>query len=125
MGTAATATKTHGLATIQGLGHMAIYELVLDTTDGSGLMTVDLTADFKYVYSVSLGGQDASLGYFIDVQKPAYDTAIDATNIVLGFYEAGADAAVLDLVATTDFGTIMDGLTLTVVGVKADVTSWA
>lgn len=125
MGTAATATKTHGLSAVEGLGHMGIFELVLDTTDTDGTMTVDLTSHFKYVYSVKISGQDASLGYFIDVQKPAYDTALTSTNLKLGFYEAGADAAVLDFVASTDFGTIMDGLTIEVVGAKADVSSWA
>ena len=44
-----------------------------------------------------------SNGYYVDVQKIAYTTDITSTNIKLGFYEAGADAAVLDAVANYGF----------------------
>jgi len=124
MGTAATPTKTAGL-TAGPLGYEAEYTLVLDTTDASGLMTVDLTDDFSYIRTAVIGGTLASTGYFVDVQKPAVGTALTSTNLVLGFYEAGADGAVLDAVASTDFEAVITGLTLHVVGKRSIVSSWA
>jgi len=125
MGTAATATKRQGLSRTAGLGFEAIYEIVFDATDAAGETTVDLTADFKYVYGVEILGSDATLGYVVEVEKPAYDTALTSTNLKLGVYEAGADAAALDAVASTDLSTVILGLTIRVIGAKADVSSWA
>lgn len=124
MATTATATKTHGLAAVQGLGHEGIFELVLDTTDANGELSCDLTSYFSYVFAVSVEAQDATDGYYIQIEKPAYNTALTSTNLKIGIYEAGADAAPLDALASTDVSGIT-GLTIRVIGKKAAVTSWA
>jgi len=126
MGTAATATLVKGPKT-GPLGDEAIFTLALDTTDASGLMTVDLTTYFGYVHTVEIGGELAATanGYVVKVNKPASATALTSTNLILGFYEAGADGAELDLVASTDFAALITGLTLRVVGKPALVSSWA
>ncbi|MCP4674254.1 MAG: hypothetical protein GY854_01805 [Deltaproteobacteria bacterium] len=242
MGTTITATRVLGPACRPGIGTESKYTLLLDTTDGSGLMTCDLTDDYSYLKSVKIGGSLASTGYVVEVQKPAVtalaaqgtatltgvptaddtivldgttitfkadgsgdvdhctigvsaaatitnlvttlgectgndvwdaedgagDTllitaatageagdaivftesaanltidgggtlggtragkdaneALSATNLVFGFYEAGVDGAPLDAVATTDLSTTITGLTVTVIGQEASVTSWA
>lgn len=242
MGTAITATRVGGPLVKPGVGIECRYTLLLDTTDGSGLQTCDLTADFGYITSVRLAGSLASTGYVVDVQKPAVTatkaqgtmtltglptaddtfvlgtttltakangagsvdhftigagaaacivnlvatlgectgfaawTAVDgagdtmvitaaeagaagdaivftesldnttidgggtlggtraghdanealtSANLKFGFYEAGVDAAELDLVATTDFSAVITGLTIVVTGKPALDSSWA
>ena len=49
MATVVTLTKISGPATIQGIGVECIYTCALDTTTAAGIMTCDLTDDFKYV----------------------------------------------------------------------------
>lgn len=118
MGTAATATKIAGVDSV-GCGlYRGYFTLALDTTDASGLMTVDLTSYFSKVFSVKLVGELAATanGYVVKVFKPAYSTALSSTNLILGFYEAGADGAELDAVASTDFSAVITGLTLEVDG---------
>ena len=53
-------------------------------------------------YSVEVGGSAASNGYYVDAQIPGAAVAAGATNVALGFYEAGADGAALDLMNGTD-----------------------
>jgi len=241
MATTATPTLTAGPA-VGPLGQECEFTLLLDTTDGSGLMTVDLTDYFSYVTNVEICGSLASTGYVVNIQKPAVtalaaqgtvtfagipvadetmvvgtttitfkadgsgnvdhctigvsattqvtllvatlaectgnsawvatdgagdtvlieaavagaagdaivlteaatNTAVDgggtlggtraghdanealsATNVVLGFYEAGADGAELDLVAATDFSAVITGLTIKVTGKTVLDTTWA
>jgi len=71
MGTAIVATRVGGPLVKPGVGIECRYTLLLDTTDGSGLMTCDLTDDFSQITSVKLAGSLASTGYVVDVQKPA------------------------------------------------------
>lgn len=124
MGTAITLTKIAGVKT-GALGAEAIYECVLDTTTAGGIMTADVTTDFGYVTSAHLGGSDAAAFYNVEIQQPPHDTALTSTNLALGFSEAGADAAVLDLMNATDLSAAITGLTLHVIGKPALVTSWA
>ncbi len=242
MGTVIVATRVGGPVAVPGIGIECRYTLLLDTTDGSGLMTCDLTADFSYLHTVKKGGSLAATGYVVEVQKPAItaqkaqgtvtfsgipvadetmvigtttitfkadgsgsvdhceiganageqvtqlaatlaectgnaaweaedgagdtvlitaavagaagdaivlteaatNTAVDgggtlggtragknanealtSSNLVFGFYEAGADGGPLDAVATTDFSGVITGLTITVTGKPAVDTSWA
>jgi len=122
MATTATPTLTAGPA-VGPLGQECEFTLLLDTTDGSGLMTVDLTDYFSYVTNVEICGSLASTGYVVNIQKPA--VTLSATNVVLGFYEAGADGAELDLVAATDFSAVITGLTIKVTGKTVLDTTWA
>jgi len=70
MGTAITATRVGGPFVKPGIGIECRYTLLLDTTDGSGLQTCDLTADFSVLNTVKLAGSLASTGYVVEVQKP-------------------------------------------------------
>jgi len=126
MGTAATATLTAG----PKVGTFAVeaeFVLTLDTTNAAGMMTLDLTDYFSYIHSVTIGGELAATanGYIVKPNKPALATALTSTNLTLGFYEAGADGADLDLVASTDFSAVITGLTIHVIGKPALTTSWA
>jgi len=124
MATTITATKIAGVKT-GALGAEAIYELVFDTTTSGGIMTCDLTDDFGYITTAHLGGSDAANFYYVEIQQPPYSTATTSTNLALGFSEAGADSAVLDLMASTSMATAITGQTLHVIGKPALVTSWS
>ena len=125
MTTAATPTKTAGPHIKSGIGAEYEFTLLLDTTDASGLMTVDLTDYFDYIRSVQISGSLAATGYVVEVQKPAVTTALSATNLKLGFYEAGADGAALDPVASTDLSAVITGLTIKANGKPAIQSSWS
>lgn len=126
MATTITPTKVSGPIVLGGgAGVKYTFTLVLDTTDANGLMTLDLTSYFGYVEEAVVGGSLAATGYVTEVQKPAKATALTATNLVIGFYEAGADAAPLDPVASTDLSSTITGLTLTVTGKAAIPSSWS
>ena len=124
MATTATPTKVWG-PKVDGGGVTYQFTLVLDTTTAGGLMTIDLTDYFGYVYDVDLGGSLAANFYYVEVQKPAAGTALTSTNLALGFSEAGADGAVLDLMNATDMSSAITGLTITVRGKAAIASSWA
>ncbi len=124
MGTAITPTLTAGPAN-GPRGLETEFTLALDTTTGAGLQTLDLTAYYGYLHSVDIVGSLAATGYYVEVQKPALATALSSTNLVLGFYEAGADGAALDPIISTDISAVITGLTIRVVGKPAAVTSWA
>ena len=114
-----------GGASITRAGLTKTYEMTLDTTDANGEMTWDLTADFKYVDGAVDVGSDGTTGYVVQIEKPADGTAITSTNVKVGIYEAGADAAPLDPVASTDVSASIPGLTIQVTGLPAIQTSWA
>ncbi len=126
MGTVATATAS-GPSGIGPRGLEKSYVLTLDTTTAAGHMTVDLTGDFGYILDATIGGelQATANGYVVKIDKPAYATALTSSNLYLTFYEAGADAAELDAVGSTDLSAAITGLTITVVGKPALDTSWA
>lgn len=125
MGDTISATNISGGVKTTPNGAEAIYELTLDTTTAGGIMTLDLTDDFGYVTTAHLGGSDAAAFYNVEIQQPASDTALSATNLALGFSEAGADGAVLDLVGSADLSAAITGLTLRVTGKPSTVSSWA
>ena len=125
MANEATATKSAGPFVKPTQGVEYEFTVALGTTHATGYLTVDLTEWFSYITSIKLGGSLGVTGYFVEVQKVAYDTAIDATNVKLFFYEAGADGNPLDLMNAENLTAVITGLTLTVVGKPATVTSWA
>jgi len=117
MATTANPVKRHMSDAFGGV-YMGIFELTLDTTTAGGLMTIDLTDYFEYVYSIIVCGSDAAHFYHIESYHPAYNTAIAATTCGLGFSEAGADGAVLDLMNATDMSSIT-GQIIIVIGRQA------
>lgn len=120
MGTVATATKIAGVSCIGPELYMAIYTVALETTDATGIQTIDLTADFEYVHSISFPGNDtlADNGYKYDSIIPTSGTAIAATTVQVSVHEAGADAAPLDPVTSTDL-TAVGALQMIVFGKRA------
>ena len=124
MATTATGTKVGGMA-ITKAGATQVYGMTLDTTDANGELSWDLTADFKEVWGAVDVGSDGTTGYVVQIEKPAPGTAIAATTVKIGIYEAGADAAALDPVASTDVSAYIPGLTIKVWGKPAITTSWA
>ena len=124
MATTATATAIKKPVATP-LGTRAVFELALDTTDAAGELTLDLTSYFSYIDTIDIGGSDGTTGYVAEIEIPATGTAITSTTVKVGIYEAGADAAALDLVASTDVSTYIPGLTIEVLGKSAIQTSWA
>jgi hypothetical protein len=84
-----------------------------------------LTSWFKYVHGITVLGSDGTTGYVAEIEKPAPGTAIAATTVKVGIYEAGADAGPLDAVASTDVSTYIPGLTIEVTGKSAIASSWS
>ncbi|MCP4674255.1 MAG: hypothetical protein GY854_01810 [Deltaproteobacteria bacterium] len=125
MANEATPTKVSGPGLVPGIGTECKYTLLLGTTHSSGYLSVDITSDFGYIYSCEICGSLAATGYVAEVQKPAYDAALTSTNLKIFFYEAGADAAALDLLNAVDLSAVITGLTIAVTGKPAAVTSWA
>jgi len=125
MGIVATPTKTAGPGIKPAIGVEYEFTLLLDTTHTDGSQTVDLTAYFSYLHSCEIVGSLASTGYFADIQKPAFDTALTSTNLLVFFYEAGADGAPLDLLNAVDLSSTITGLTIHATGKPALDTSWA
>ena len=118
MATTATASKLH-MGDASGGIFMGIFELTLDTTDANGELTLDLTDYFSYIDAMVDGGSDGTTGYVAQFEKPADGTAITATNVKVGIYEAGADAGALDAVTSTDVSAYIPGLTVVVWGKAA------
>ena len=118
MGTAATATLIAGTSPSGSGLYKAIFTVLLDTTTADGLQTVDLTSHFSKVYAIQPAGElvATKTGYMIKGYKPAYATALTATNLSLGFYESGGDGDELDPVASTDLAAVITGLTIVVEG---------
>ena len=124
MATTCSGTKI-GSANISGEGLTITYDMTLDTTDANGEMTWDLTDDFYSLVGAVDVGSDGTTGYVVQIEKPAPGTAIAAGTVKVGIYEAGADAAALDIVASTDVSTYIPGLTIRVTGKPAITSSWA
>ena len=85
MATIITPTKVSGPAQV-GCGgwYEAIYECTADTTTAAGLLTMDVTADFEYVYGLEPIGFTDECEEIMKPLYPGYDVAATATNV--GFY---------------------------------------
>ena len=86
MATTITPTKRVGLAQVgEGGWYEAIYECTADTTTAAGLLTMDIIADFSYVYGLEvIGFKGAEAEEILKPLTPGYDVAATATNV--GFY---------------------------------------
>lgn len=118
MGTVATPTVVV-MGDAAGGYFEGIFTLLLDTTTAAGIQTVDLTDYFSLVYSCEIGGSLAANYYNIEAQVPGPAVALTSTNLAVGFSEAGADGAVLDLMNATDLSAAITGLTIVVKGKQA------
>lgn len=118
MGTVATATKLIWGDARAGMFE-AIYAITFDTTDASGQQTVDLTSHFSEIYDAQINATQGTTGYVMDVEIPANGTAITSSNVKIGVYEAGADGAPLDALASTDISAVIVGARLHVWGKQA------
>ena len=101
MGTAATPTLISGL-NIAGDCYMGIFSLALDTTDNTGIQTVDLTDWFSYLYIGVIGDNDtlADNGYKYQMILPSSATAITDTNVSVSVHQSDDAVDPLDAVAS-------------------------
>ncbi len=120
MGTVATATKIR-MSDASGGNFEGIFTVLLDTTTAAGLMTLDLTDYFEYVDAAWFAGELAatSNGYYVKIEKPAYDTALTSSNFILSFWECGADGDPSDPANAVDMSAVMTGMTIVVKGRQA------
>ena len=103
MATTITPTRVTPVAQVgEGGWYEAMYECTADTTTAAGLLTMDLTDDFSYIYGMAvIGHKAAEVEEIMKPLYPGYDVAIDSTNV--GFYiynAAGASIDSTDVAAT-------------------------
>ena len=116
MATTITPTKKLGVAQV-GCGgwYEAIYSCVADTTTAAGLLTMDVTADFKYVYGMEvIGFAAAECEEILKPLVPAWGTAASSTNV--GFYVYDEALASID---STDVSTTLGTFFVKVFGLRA------
>jgi len=103
-----------------GQTYMGIFSLLLDTTDATGIQTVDLTSYFKYVDCVLVGDNDtlADNAYKFQAICPARTTAITSTNVSISVHYSATSEGALVPVASTDLGAV-GALKIVVYGRKA------
>ncbi len=123
---AAAITKLSGPAAIPGVGHMAVYSVLLDSSFAAGGEIVDISGDFSTVIQATAGASDDNddHGYKFAVTIPATGTAVSATNVLISAHQSGTATAVLDEANTVDLSTVGE-LRVTVIGKIAVPTSWA
>src|SRR3972149_3097107 len=127
MGTKETPTQYGGLVACgSGLDYMGIFKLLLDTTDGTGIQTVDLTAYFKTVQGVLIGGNDtlADNAYVYRAVEPGPTVALTSTNLAISVHwgptVGGSGAAAGGVAATASAAvTNVGALTILVFGQRA------
>jgi hypothetical protein len=90
MATTITPTRITPVAQVgEGGWYEAMYECTADTTTAAGLLTMDLTDDFSYVYGLEfIGFKAAEAEEILKPLTPGYDVAIDATNVGVYVYDA-------------------------------------
>ena len=116
MGTAATVTRVSGPMAPGDGTYEGIFSLALDTTDGTGIQTIDLTAYFDEIYSITLGGNDtlADGSRLFGFILPTVGTAITATNVEISAHwspaktGAGEAAEVFDPDTAKSLATVGD-----------------
>lgn len=125
MATAITAAKLGGMAE-HGHYWKQLYTLPLQTTTDTGIMTVDLTADFSRIIGAFLLGNDtlADNGYKVQAVEPGPTVAVTATNLAISVHwmpaidDAGEAAQALAPVTETDL-TSVGALKMLVIGKRA------
>lgn len=122
MGTAATPTVIvkPTAAVAGGQTYIGIFSLALDSTDATGIQTVDLRTWFKYVDAVVIADNDtlADNGYKYQAILPTRTTAITATNVAISVHQSAGSAAALAPVTSTSL-TAVGALKIIVYGRKA------
>ncbi len=105
--TASIVKRLSGPEPIAG-AYQGVFELSLDTTDATGIVTLDLREYFSEVHGALPAGNDALAdnGYKLDFIVPAAGVAIDATNVQISVHEAAADGGPFDPVVSTDMSAI-------------------
>jgi hypothetical protein len=91
-----------------GQTYMGIFSLELDTTDATGIQTVDLTSYFKYVDCAFPCDNDtlADNAYAFRMICPERTTAITATNVSISVHYGPTSEGALVPVASTDLGAV-------------------
>ena len=119
MATTAPPTLVNG-PYVKGKGYEALFSLALDTTDATGILTVDLTSYFSYVWDVIVGSNDtlADNGYKYQAVCPGRTTALTSTNLSISVHQSDDAVDALDVVASTSLATV-GALMITVVGKAA------
>ena len=113
MATTITPTKVAGVAQV-GCGgwYEALYECTADTTTAAGLLTMDLTDDFEYVYGLEIiGFKAAECEEVLKPLIPGYDVAITATNVGLYVYDEA-----LASIDSTDVAAVLGTFDVKVIG---------
>ena len=103
MATTITPTKIAGVSQVgEGGWYEAVYSCVADTTTAAGLLHMDLTDDFSYVYGLEvIGFKAAEAEEILKPLTPGYDVAATATNVGIYVYdEALASIDSTDVAAT-------------------------
>lgn len=119
MGTAVTVTRVNG-PDVKGSGYEAQFSLALDSTDATGIQTIDLTDYFSYVWDCQVGGNDtlADNGYKIQAVLPGRTVPLTATNLSISVHQSDDAVDPLDAVASTSLSAI-GALMITVTGKAA------
>ena len=101
---------------VDGAGDTVLITAATAGAAGDAIVFTEAVSNLTIDGGGTLGGRRAGLDA---------NAALTSTNLVFGFYEAGADADVLDAKATTDLSAVITGLTIVVTGKPALDTSWA
>lgn len=122
----ATITKISGPAAVSGLGHMAVYKVLLDNSFAAGGEAIDLTADFSYIDNADAEAVDANAdhGYSFGVIIPSDGTAVSSSNVLISAYQSDTLEGALDEANAVDLSGVGE-LRVTVIGKAAIPTSWA
>jgi hypothetical protein len=111
-----TATSIRPPEVIGEANKIASYKIAWGAyeTDGCAL---DLTADFEYVYSIAVGGENAAAdGAYWICPIFSYGTAVTATSVKLAvFWSAGSAAALAEITNATSL-TALNESKITVFG---------
>lgn len=102
MATTITPTGITPVAQVgEGGWYEKIYECTADTTTAAGLLTMDVTDDFSYVYGMEvIGIKAAEAEEILKPLTPGYDVAATSTNVGFYVYDyAGASIDSTDVAA--------------------------
>ena len=127
MGTAITLTKLQGPIKKPGGGGVEyLFSGALDTTDATGIQTMDVTSYFGYVHNIEVGSNDtlADNGYKLQGKDPGATTAVTSTNCEISVHQSKGSNAAMDPVESTDLSAI-GAVKIKITGKAAIVSSWA
>lgn len=91
---------------------VAVYQLAFDSSYPTGGEAIDISADFDYVYSVNVGGNDtaADNNYLFQALLPSASTAVTSSNVLIQAIwdpaDAGAAEDFVEVTNATDLSSI-------------------